>query len=236
MIKEHAKKVNENKIDLDGHFSKVLEQCHSLDKKFDCFITIDDEYTKNQINTLKQKIGKVKNLALAGVAVSVKDCLCTKGLKSTAGSRILENYIPPFESTATRKIIEAGGIIVGKTCMDEFGFGSWSSNCAFKVPKNPLDTERTCGGSSGGAACVTKAADFPHIAIAESTGGSISCPACFCQVYGLTPTYGLVSRYGLIDYANSLDKIGLISKDMEGIAVGLKVIAGYDEKDKLHWM
>ncbi|MEM7827685.1 MAG: amidase family protein, partial [Candidatus Aenigmatarchaeota archaeon] len=119
----------------------------------------------------------------------------------------------------------------GKTAMDEFGFGTFSINCAYGIPKNPLDTERSCGGSSGGASCITAAADFPHIALAESTGGSISCPAAFTGTVGLTPTYGLVSRWGLIDYANSLDKIGCIGKSVYDVALLLSVIAGNDPRD-----
>jgi aspartyl-tRNA(Asn)/glutamyl-tRNA(Gln) amidotransferase subunit A len=115
--------------------------------------------------------------------------------------------------------------------MDEFGFGTFSVNCAYGIPKNPLDTDRSCGGSSGGAACLTASADFPHISIAESTGGSISCPAAFTGTVGLTPTYGRVSRWGLIDYANSLDKIGCIGKTVKDVALLLSVISGPDDYD-----
>lgn len=115
--------------------------------------------------------------------------------------------------------------------MDEFGFGTFSVNCAYGIPKNPFDIERSCGGSSGGAGCIAAVADFPHIAIAESTGGSISCPAAFTGTVGLTPTYGRVSRWGLIDYANSLDKIGCIGKTVKDIALLLSVISGPDKFD-----
>ena len=110
------------------------------------------------------------------------------------------------------KTKKEGGIIIGKTALDEFGFGTFSTNCAYGIPKNPYDIERACGGSSGGAGCITALADFPHIAIAQSTGGSITAPAAFTGTVGLTPTYGRVSRYGLIDYSNSMDKIGVISR------------------------
>jgi len=176
-----------------------------------------------------------KKGALAGVAVSVKDNICVKGVQSAAGSRILEGYEPPFDATVVARAREAGGVIIGKTNQDEFGFGTFSTNSGFKVPKNPHDPARSCGGSSGGAAGLSAA--WPgqgpkHIAIAESTGGSISCPASFCGVVGLTPTYGLVSRYGLIDYANSLDKIGPIAKNVRDAALMLSVIAGYDPRDQ----
>ena len=169
---------------------------------------------------------------LAGLPVSVKDCICTRGIQSTAGSRILEGYVPPFDATCISRIKAEGAEIIGKTAQDEFGFGTFSTNSGFRVPKNPIDPSRSCGGSSGGAAGLTKALGMPHIALSESTGGSISCPASFCGVVGLTPTYGLVSRYGLIDYANSLDKIGPIGRTVEDVALMLSVIAGHDPMDQ----
>ncbi len=168
---------------------------------------------------------------LAGVPVSVKDQLCTTEFNTTAGSRMLEDYQPTFDATVVERLKAEGAHIVGKTNMDEFGFGTFCTNSAFEVPTNPHDTNRVVGGSSGGAGAVTAAMDYPHIAIAESTGGSISAPAAFCGVTGITPTYGRVSRYGLIDYANSLDKIGCMTKTVKDAALGLDVIAGHDEND-----
>jgi aspartyl-tRNA(Asn)/glutamyl-tRNA(Gln) amidotransferase subunit A len=168
---------------------------------------------------------------LPGVPVAVKDNICTKGMRTTAGSKILENYVPPFDATVVEKVKKEGAGIVGKTAMDEFGFGTFSTNCAFGVPKNPLDPERSCGGSSGGSAGAVAAFKLPIVSIAESTGGSITCPAAFTGTVGITPTYGLVSRWGLIDYANSLDKIGTIGKSVYDAALLLSAIAGYDEKD-----
>ena len=180
---------------------KILEKSKEVQKKFLPFITLPE---KLQANSEKGP--------LSGMMISVKDNICTKGIQTTAGSLILKGYIPPFNATCVERVLDAGGTILGKTAMDEFGFGTFSVNCTYGVPKNPLDLERSCGGSSGGASCITLAADFPHIALAESTGGSISCPAAFTGTVGLTPTYGLVSRWGLIDYANRLDKIGCIGK------------------------
>jgi aspartyl-tRNA(Asn)/glutamyl-tRNA(Gln) amidotransferase subunit A len=124
-----------------------------------------------------------------------------------------------------------GAFILGKTTQDEFGFGTFNVNTPYKIPLNPYDKERSCGGSSGGAACLTAVADFPHLAIAESTGGSISCPAAFCGIVGLTPTYGRTSRWGLIDYANSLDKIGVMGKTVVETALLLSIISGPDNYD-----
>jgi len=165
-----------------------------------------------------------------GFHFSAKDNICSLELHTRAGSRILDGYKPPFDATSVRRLKEAGGVLVAKDNMDEFGFGTFSTNCAYGLPKNPYDTERCCGGSSGGssaAACLLEG----HLALGESTGGSIACPAAFCGVYGLTPTYGRVSRYGLVDYANSLDKIGLLSRSAEQVAEYLPIISGKDPMD-----
>ena len=167
---------------------------------------------------------------LDGYAVTVKDCLCTKDLPSTGGSKILSNYTPGFDATCVERVRKAGGFVVGKTTQDEFGFGSFNVN-TLQVPLNPVDNTRVTGGSSGGAACATKALTTRHVAIAESTGGSISCPASFCGVVGITPSYGVVSRWGMIDYASSLDKIGTMGKTVDDAAKLLSVIAGRDLKD-----
>lgn len=161
---------------------------------------------------------------------SAKDNLCANGFQARAGSAILEGYTPPFDATAIMRLKEAGGQLVGKTTMDEFGFGSFSVNSAHGIPLNPFDLERSCGGSSGGAgaaACLIP----EHVALGVSTGGSITSPASFCGVVGLTPTYGRVSRYGLIDYGNSLDKVGLLSRSSRQIQEHFRTMAGPDPKD-----
>jgi len=168
---------------------------------------------------------------LAGYYLSVKDNLCVRGMPATAGSRILEGYMPPFDATAVARCRAEGASVLGKTAMDEFGFGTFSVNSGYGVPLNPRDTGRSAGGSSGGAAAVTAAAGFLHVALAESTGGSISCPAAFCGVVGVTPTYGRVSRWGLIDFANSLDKVGCMARTVREAALVLSVISGPDEYD-----
>ena len=161
---------------------------------------------------------------------SAKDNLTSKDFETKAGSRILEGYHPPFDATPIAKMREAGGFLSGKTNMDEFGFGTFSANSAFGIPRNPFDLNRSCGGSSGGSACA--AAVFEdHVSLGVSTGGSIVCPASFCGVYGLTPSYGRVSRYGLIDYGNSLDKVGLLSFKASDLRRYLPVISGKDVHD-----
>jgi aspartyl-tRNA(Asn)/glutamyl-tRNA(Gln) amidotransferase subunit A len=166
-----------------------------------------------------------------GIPLVVKDSICTKGIQTTAGSKILRGFIPTYDATAVKLAKKAGCKVVGKATQDEFGFGTFSTNCAFGVPKNPHDLSRSCGGSSGGVAGYVAASKSKVFGLGESTGGSISCPASFCGVVGLTPTYGLVSRYGLIDYASSLDRIGPITRTVKDAAWLLSKIAHYDRRD-----
>lgn len=161
---------------------------------------------------------------------SAKDNLCSADMETCAGSRILAGYRPIFDATAIARMREAGGKLIGKTNMDEFGFGTFSTNSAYEVPRNPYDLERSCGGSSGGSACAAAAIEG-QVSLGVSTGGSICCPASFCGVYGIAPTYGRVSRFGLIDYGNSLDKIGVLSADAKDLRKYVTVMAGRDEKD-----
>jgi aspartyl-tRNA(Asn)/glutamyl-tRNA(Gln) amidotransferase subunit A len=166
----------------------------------------------------------------ADFVFSAKDNLTSKDFVTRSGSRILDGYEPPFDATPLAKMRAAGGFLAGKTNMDEFGFGTFSTNSAFGIPKNPFDLNRSCGGSSGGAACAAAVLEG-HVALGVSTGGSIVCPASFCGVFGLSPSYGRVSRYGLIDYGNSLDKVGLLSFSAADLKRYLPIIAGKDPKD-----
>ncbi len=219
-VREFLERSESGSIDYLDFAKDIMEDTKKLDKEYNFFQCTND---------LSKKV--VANSPLFGLPVSVKDNICVKNMQSSAGSKILEGYLPPFDATAVSNVKKDGARILGKTNQDEFGFGTFSVNSAYGIPKNPLDPVRSCGGSSGGAAGLTQALNYPHIALAESTGGSISCPAAFCSVVGLTPTYGLVSRYGLIDYANSLDKIGLIAKSVYDAALLLSTIAGKDERD-----
>ncbi len=168
---------------------------------------------------------------LEDIPFVVKDAICTEGTVTSAGSKILENYTPVFDATVVERLKDSGAKFYGKTQQDEFGFGTFSTNTAFETPCNPHDSERVVGGSSGGAGAIVAAMDQPVISIGESTGGSITNPAAYNGVVGVTPTYGRVSRYGLVDYANSLDKIGVLAKTVYGAAKGLETIAGHDEDD-----
>ena len=194
----------------------------------------------NELNKAKEsgyfstvkKIQSETEGKLSDYTVSVKDCITVKGVETTAGSKILEGYQPVFDATAVKNVKREGATIIGKTKQDEFGFGTFTQNTGIGIepPRNPNDSERVTGGSSGGSAAATKILDN-HISLAESTGGSIANPAAFCDVVGMTPTYGLVSRYGLIDYANSLDKIGVMTKTVKESAMALDVISGHDNND-----
>ncbi len=218
---EFSESVRKGEVDFESFYRELFIELKRINKKYGVFVTLASP----------EGLDAPGRGRIAGVPVSVKDNICTKGMRTTAGSRILEDYVPVFDAAVVSSVRKEGGVVVGKTSMDEFGFGTFSTNSAYSVPRNPWDESRCCGGSSGGAAALVSALDYPHIAIGQSTGGSISAPASFCGVVGLTPTYGRVSRFGLIDYANSLDKIGPIAKTVREAALMLSVIAGKDERD-----
>ena len=166
----------------------------------------------------------------AAFLFSAKDNLTSADMETCSGSRILEGYRPAFDAESIARMRAAGGKLIGKCNMDEFGFGTFSVNSGLEIPRNPYDPERSCGGSSGGSACA--AAVFEdHVSLGVSTGGSICCPASFCGIYGIAPTYGRVSRYGLIDYGNSLDKIGVLSARAGDMRKYIHMISGKDPKD-----
>ncbi len=232
MIKKFVKEALAGKINLVEHTEKALEEAEKINKEYHYITAFADA-----VNRAKELQEQVKNGTakgkLFGVLISVKDSICVKDTETTASSAILKGYKPVFNATVIQKCLDEGAIILGKTVMDEFGFGGFSTNVGkgYQKPLNPYDKKRSTGGSSGGAAGLTKKASFPHIALGESTGGSIVNPASFCGVVGICPTYGRVSRYGLIDYGNSLDKVGTLALNTEDAALLLEVISGRDSHD-----
>ena len=208
----------------------VLDRIEKVEDKVKAYITLDPEGALKQAEEADRDIKEGKGGALSGIPVSIKDVLCTENMRTTCGSRILENFVPPYDATAVVKMKKAGAVLLGKVSMDEFAMGSTSENCAFGPPRNPWNTDYICGGSSGGSAA-SVAADECIASLGTDTGGSIRQPASHCGVVGLKPTYGRVSRYGLVAFASSLDQIGPLTKDITDCALLMNVISGYDPKD-----
>lgn len=208
----------------------VLARIDQVEEKIGAYITLDRDNALAQAALADRQLGDGKGGPLGGIPMALKDVVCTEGLRTTCGSKILASFIPPYDATAVERIKAAGAIILGKLSMDEFAMGSANENCAFGTPHNPWDLDHVCGGSSGGSAAAV-AADECIASIGSDTGGSIRQPASHCGVVGIKPTYGRVSRYGLIAYASSLDQLGPITKDVRDSALLLKVIAGYDNRD-----
>ena len=208
-----------------------LENINKTDSEIGAYLTVTAESAIKTAEETDKKIAAGEKLStLAGIPGGIKDNMCTKGVKTTCASKMLENFVPCYSSTAVEKLNEQGFVMLGKLNMDEFAMGSTNENSYFKPVKNPVNTERVPGGSSGGsaAAVAAKEAAFP---LGSDTGGSIRQPAAFCGVVGMKPTYGTVSRYGLVAFASSLDQIGPLTKNVKDNALILNAIAGHDPKD-----
>ena len=209
----------------------VLDAIEKTDPTINAFISVDPDQALERAASIDRKRAAGDRLGpLAGIPMALKDVLCVEGGRTTCGSRILENFVAPYDSTAVARLRRAGSVLVGKTNMDEFAMGSSTESSYFGPTRNPRDPERVPGGSSGGSAAAV-AAHETILALGSDTGGSVRQPAGYCGVVGLKPTYGRVSRYGLVAYASSLDQIGPLAKDVEDAALLLGTIAGHDPKD-----
>lgn len=226
-----AKEIKEGRTTAVEAMQAVIDRMDQTEEALNCYVTFDRAAALKRAEEVQKKIeaGELTG-PLAGVPVSIKDNMCTEGVRTTCSSKILDNFIPTFSSEAVLNLERAGAVMIGKTNMDEFAMGSTTETSAFGATKNPWNTEHVPGGSSGGAAASVAAGEC-FFALGSDTGGSIRQPASYCGVVGMKPTYGTVSRYGLIAYGSSLDQIGPLCKSVTDCATILEVIASHDEKD-----
>ncbi len=208
----------------------VLRRIESAEEKVDAYITVTPDIARKQAADADTAISGGNIGPLTGIPLAIKDLICTNGIRTTCASKILENFIPPYDATVMQKLKQAGSVLCGKLNMDEFAMGSSTENSGFKRTKNPWDLTRIPGGSSGGSAAAVSA-DMCLGALGSDTGGSIRQPASHCGVVGIKPTYGRVSRFGLVAFASSLDQIGPLTKDVTDAAILLSAISGYDNAD-----
>ncbi len=207
-----------------------LERIAAVDERINAFITVDAEGALRQAEAADRRLAAGKGGALTGIPLALKDIFVTEGVRTTCASKILQNFIPPYDGAAAARLKEAGAVLLGKLNMDEFAMGSSNENSAFGAVKNPWNLQCVPGGSSGGSAAAV-AARQAAATLGTDTGGSIRQPAAHCGVVGLKPTYGRVSRYGVIAYASSLDQVGPMTRDVEDCALLLQAVAGHDPAD-----
>jgi len=229
---EIVRNIKEGNLSITDVIEEFLERIERVEKKINAFITLrskDELLQEAKIKDRLLKEGKARGL-LFGLPIAIKDNISTRNLRTTCGSKILYNYIPPYDATVVKLLKEEGAIILGKTNMDEFAMGSSTETSFFGPTRNPWDLERVPGGSSGGSAAALASGEAP-LALGSDTGGSVRAPASFTATVGLKPTYGLVSRYGLIAYANSLEQIGPMGRTVRDVALLLNVISKHDPYD-----
>ena len=228
---ELGKKIKAGEITSPQATEAVIKQIKAVEEQVHSYVTLDEEGAMKRAKEVQAQIeaGTLTG-PLAGVPAAIKDNMCTKGMRTTCSSKILENFVPTYTAEAVLNLEKAGAVILGKTNMDEFAMGSTTETSAYGVTRNPWNTEHVPGGSSGGS-CAAVAANECFYALGSDTGGSIRQPSSFCGVTGIKPTYGTVSRYGLIAYGSSLDQIGPIAKDVSDCAAILEAISSHDLKD-----
>ena len=230
-IFEHAEALRKKEYSSVQLTQAYLEQIDKKDKTIGAYITVTADRAIESAKAFDEgRCSDSEISPLAGIPCGIKDNMCTKGIKTTCASKMLGGYIPPYSAHVVEKLEKSGAVILGKLNMDEFAMGSTTENSAFKVCRNPLDTDRVPGGSSGGSAAAVAAREAVYT-LGSDTGGSIRQPASFCGVVGMKPTYGSVSRYGLVAFASSLDQIGPITSTVLDNALVLNAIVGHDKRD-----
>ena len=229
-IHELHEKIKNKEITAKDIASDVFKRIDSVENKVKAYLSVARDEALKQAEDADKEIKAGKFKPLTGIPIAIKDNICIDGIKTTCASKILENFIPPYDATVITKLKANGYILTGKTNMDEFAMGSSTENSAFGATRNPYDLERVPGGSSGGSAAAVSA-DECIAALGSDTGGSIRQPAALCGVVGMKPTYGRVSRYGLVAFASSLDQIGPITKDVTDCAILMNAISGHDKCD-----
>lgn len=229
--KELADKIKNKEFSSEEVVKAYIKNIEEKEEILNAFITVNKKEALEKAKEIDEKISKGEKVGvLAGVPISIKDNIITKNIKTTCGSKMLENFIPPYDATVIEKIKEEDGIIIGKTNMDELAIGSTTESSYFGLTKNPHDLNKVPGGSSGGSA-VSVIAKEAALSLGTDTGGSIRQPAAFTGTVGLKPSYGLISRYGIIPFAPSLDQVGILSNNVEDAAFLLNILAGEDKKD-----
>jgi aspartyl-tRNA(Asn)/glutamyl-tRNA(Gln) amidotransferase subunit A len=230
-LHEIRDKIRSGEICSKEVLDSVYNRIENLDDKIGAYLTLAKDKAYEAAESVDKRIAEGEKLGdLAGIPMAIKDNISTNGIRTTCASKMLENYVPPFDAHVCEKLKAAGAILIGKTNLDEFAMGSSTENSALKTTRNPWDLERVPGGSSGGSAAAV-AADEAFFSLGSDTGGSIRQPASLCGVVGFKPTYGAVSRYGLVAYGSSFDQIGPFTKDVEDCAIVLNHLYGHDERD-----
>lgn len=229
-IRDMRKALDNKDISVKELTNEYLSKINNLNNRIESFITVTNDLALNQADKAQNAINNGDSKALTGIPIAIKDNICTEGVKTTCASKVLENFIPPYNATVMEKLNAQNIVMLGKTSMDEFAMGGSTQTSAFAKTKNPYNTECVPGGSSGGSAAAV-AADMCPAALGSDTGGSIRQPSAFCGVTGIKPTYSRVSRYGLVAFASSFDQIGPIAKDSHDCGIVLNAICGYDPHD-----
>ena len=229
-VKSLREKLDKKEVSARELTQAYLDRIESVDKKVESYITVTPEAALSAADKAQEKINAGEASSLCGIPLAIKDNICTEGVKTTCASRMLENFVPPYNATVMDKLENEGIVMLGKTSMDEFAMGGSTQTSAFAKTKNPYDLTRVPGGSSGGSAAAV-GADLCAAALGSDTGGAIRQPAAFCGVTGIKPTYGRVSRYGLVAFASSLDQIGPVARSAEDCGIILNAISGYDFHD-----